>query len=86
LALYLAEHREVATQIAALPPMAAAREMGRIEAKLSAPTPAPVVSKAPAPPPKIEAVNPEVAQDPSTMSDKEFATWRRRQIAQRRNR
>lgn len=87
LAYHLANNRQVAAQIAALPPLIAARELGRIEAKLSAPPPPPpVVSKAPAPPPKIEAVNPEVAKDPSQMTDKEFATWRRRQIAQRRNR
>lgn len=85
LAYYLANNREVTAQIAVLPPMQAARELGKIEAKLTAtPPPAPVVSKAPAPPPKIEAVNPEVSKEPSNMTDKEFASWRRRQIAQRR--
>jgi hypothetical protein len=86
LAYHLANNVELARQIANLPPLAAAREMGRIEAKLSQPKAVPVVSKAPAPPPKIDAVEPEVSKDPSNMTDKEFATWRRRQIAQRRNR
>ena len=88
LAYYLANNRDVTAQIAALPPVMAARELGKIEAKLSQPPPVPVVSKAPAPPPKVDAVEPDVKKgiDDPNLSDKEFAAIRRRQIAQRRNR
>lgn len=44
----------------------------------------PPVSKAPPPPPKIDATEPSVSKDPKDMSDTEFAKWRKRQIAQRR--
>ena len=89
LAYYLADNREAAQAIAALPPHLAALEMGRIEGRLSAlkevkTRPVPVVSKAPPPPPRVEDVNVPVSKDPSQMSDAEFAKWRERQIAQRR--
>lgn len=42
------------------------------------------VSKAPPPPPKIDATEPAIEKSPSEMSDAEFAKWRKRQIAQRR--
>jgi len=53
LAYYLGKNPEVARQIAALPARAASRELGKIEAKLTAPKAAPAVTKAPPPPPKI---------------------------------
>jgi hypothetical protein len=89
IAYYLAENIPLAAEIARLPPMLAAREIGKIEAKLeqAKATPAPVVSKAPAPPPKVDAVEPDVKKgiDDPTISDAEFAAIRKRQIAQRRN-
>ena len=39
LAYYLGSHRDVSAKIAQMPPLAAARELGRIEANLSAPKP-----------------------------------------------
>jgi hypothetical protein len=58
MAYYLASNREVAEQIASLPPHLAALEMGRIEGRLSAlkevKTRPSVVSKAPPPPPKVD--------------------------------
>jgi hypothetical protein len=43
------------------------------------PPPVPIkASEAPPPPPKIEAVEPGISKSPNDMSDKEFATWRRR--------
>jgi hypothetical protein len=83
---YLGNNREEALKIAQLGEFAAARAIGRLEAKLETVKTAPPkpVSKAPPPPPQIEAVEPAVAKDPSAMSDAEFAKWRRRQIAQRR--
>jgi hypothetical protein len=64
LAYYLANNRDIAAQIANLPPMLAAREMGRIEARISAPAPKPPpVSKAPPPPPKVDVADSDA--DPS---------------------
>lgn len=84
LAYHLGKNPGVAKAIYSLPPTLAARELGRLEAKLAEPKPKPVVTKAPPPPPKIEATDPEVEKDPLRMSDAEFAKWRKRQIAQRR--
>jgi hypothetical protein len=84
---HLANNRDVAMQIAQMDDKSAARAIGRLEAKLEKPAPAvppKPVSKAPPPPPQIEAVEPAVVKDPSQMSDAEFSKWRRRQIAQRR--
>lgn len=85
-AYYLAENVEQAHMISRLSPLDQAREIGRIEAKLEAlkAAPPPVVSKAPPPPPKIEVAEPAVTKNHEEMSDKEFSTWRKRQIAQRR--
>ncbi len=85
---HLAKNPEVADRIARLPALAAARELGRVEARLLAErekASAPKVSKAPPPTPKIEGTgDPAVEKNPTTMSDSEYAKWRRRQIAQRR--
>lgn len=85
IALHLAKNLEVAAHLADLPPVQAAREIGRIEARLAkeAEKPKPLTT-APPPPPSIEAVEPAVEKDPLKMSDAEFAKWRKRQIAQRR--
>jgi hypothetical protein len=92
--LYLANHPDEATRIAEMDDKAAARAIGRIEAKLEVPpaSPAPVpapkpVSKAPPPPPKIEAATePSISKswnDP-TLTQEEFNKRRRQVIAQRR--
>jgi hypothetical protein len=69
-AYYLGKNPEAAAAIAQLPPSAAARELGKLEARLAferekARTPATparsAVSQAPPPPPKIEASEPDVA-------------------------
>ena len=90
-AFYLANNLDTARQLYELPPIQAAREIGKLEAKLSAKPVAatvtpivPKVSQAPPPPAKIEAEEPEVERDPEKMSDAQFAKWRRRQIAQRK--
>jgi len=88
IAYYLGKNPETAARLSALPPLDAAKELGRIDARLAfereqAKAQRPV-SRAPPPPPKIEATEPAVDKDPGTMSDAEFAKWRRRQIAQRR--
>lgn len=84
---HLANNRDEALRIAQMDEKSAARAIGRLEAQLekAAPVvPPKPVSKAPPPPPQIEAVEPAVVKDPKEMSDAEFAKWRRRQIAQRR--
>jgi hypothetical protein len=85
---YLGKNPEIADRLAGLSPLATAREIGRIEARLLAErdkAKAPQVSKAPPPTPKIEgAGDPAVQKEPSEMTDAEFRKWRQRQIAQRR--
>lgn len=88
IAYYLGKHPETAAQLSALSPLEAAKELGRIETRLAyerEQAKAKPVSKAPPPPPTIEATEPAVSKDPSEMTDAEFAKWRKRQIAQRRN-
>ena len=63
---HLANNRDEAERIYALPAMAAALALGRITAKLEVPASAPVqkpVSKAPPPPPKIEGTDATVRVD-----------------------
>lgn len=78
---YLGKNPHVAETLAQLPPLIAARELGRLEGKLAADrekAKAKTVSQAPAPPPKIEATAAAVEKDPSSMTDTEFAKWRRK--------
>jgi hypothetical protein len=87
-AYFLGKNPETAAKLSALPPLEAAKELGRIETRLAyerEQAKAKPVSKAPPPPPKIDATEPAVDKDPGQMSDAEFAKWRKRQIAQRRN-
>lgn len=86
-AYYLGKNPELAQQISQLPERAAAREIGKIEARLSlqreaarAPAPKPPVSQAPPPPPKIEASEPDVSKDPDQMSVNEWLKWRNKQL------
>lgn len=88
---YLAQNREIAARLAQLPAVAAAREIGRIEAKLEKPPvkPAPAVSKAPPPPPKIEAN--ESAPSPKTtdpsgdvLSDEEWVRAERKRLSRKK--
>lgn len=86
IAYYLGENVEKSVAISRLPPIEQAREVGRIEARLEAAKapPKPAVSQAPPPVNKVDQDNAVVEKDPSTMSDTEFAKWRKRQIAARR--
>lgn len=91
IAYYLGEHPAEAQALEGMSESAMARAIGRIESKLDAPPPAPVpapkpVSKAPPPPPKIEAVEPAISKawnDPA-LSQEEFNKRRKQVIAQRR--
>lgn len=92
-AIYLADNVEIAGQIATLPVEAAAHALGRIEGMLlaqkqakAAPAAKPVVSQAPPPPPKIEAVEPDVSKNPydDSMSINEWFAWRNKDEQRRR--
>lgn len=91
LAYHLGKNLEVAARIAQLPPLAAARELGRIEARLASEREKakdkPLVSKAPPPPPKIEGADNPVSvalNDPA--SDTAYSTeeWVKRREKQLR--
>jgi hypothetical protein len=79
LAYHLAKNRAEAQAIYGMSPVAAARELGRLEAKLSVPKPPPV-SKAPPPAPVVKATEPEINEDPDTMSIDKWMKWREKQI------
>lgn len=84
---YLGKNPDVTDRIAALSPLAAAREIGRIEAKLLTErekVKAPLVSKAPPPTPKLEAVEPAVDKDPDQMPIEEWRRMREKQLARRK--
>lgn len=82
LAYYLATHPDEAADIAEMSPVATVRALTRIEDKLLA---QPVARKSNVPPPvEPVGVKAKADKDPSSMTDKEFAEWRKRQIAQRR--
>lgn len=78
---HLGQNPKESARIARLPPIAAVRELGKLEAKLSE-TPTKRASKAPEP---IKPVGnrAEVEKDPSDMSPKEFAAWRKKIISAR---
>lgn len=89
---FLANNPGLADTISKLPPLAAAREMGRIEAKLIAAREkaAKTVSDAPPPPPKVEgsgdAGNGSVKADDTDsdkLSDEEWTRRRNKQVAKR---
>jgi hypothetical protein len=93
LAYYLGKNLPIAESIARLSPLAAARELGRIEAKLLAERAAakkPQVSKAPPPPPKIEGagdgstkVSPD-SPDSDKLSTSEWMKAREKQLNRKR--
>ena len=81
---YLAKNPDLSDEIAHLPPLTAARELGRIEAKLQSQAKSgEKVSKAPAPAPKISGLDPSVGKNPDEMSQKEWNAHRRKIIANR---
>lgn len=74
LAYHLGKNPALARQISRLPPLEAARELGRIEARLTLPKPN-LETKAPAP---IAPVRPggTATKDPAKMSASEWRAWR----------
>lgn len=84
-AYYLGENPERAQAIAQLPPLQQARELGRIEAALETQKSVPLpISKAPPPPPKIEASEPAIDDDPDKMPMDKWLKWRNKQVNRKR--
>ena len=76
LAYHLAKHPQLAAKLNGLTPRQAAKELGRLEATVSLPTPKTTAAKPPVRPLKGSAAQP---RDPSRMSMDEYAaSWRRR--------
>jgi hypothetical protein len=92
LAYHLGKNPEVAAKIAQLPPLAQAREMGRLEAKLADKPKPPTVSAAPPPAPRLESAgNPggyakPDAPESDKLSDAEWTRARNKQIAKQKGR
>lgn len=87
IAYHLAENAEKAQLIANLPPLAQAREIGRIEARIEAAkaNPPAAVSKAPPPPVKVDEAESGTTLDLMADADKiSDAEWARRRNAQER--
>lgn len=92
LAYHLGKNPDVADRIAQLPPKAAARELGKIEARLAferEKAKPEKVSKAPPPPPKVEGTESSTGNvkpddpDSDKLSDDEWARRRNKQVARR---
>jgi hypothetical protein len=94
LAYHLGKNPEIAEKLATLPPVAAAREIGKIEARLAyerekAKEAKPAISKAPPPPPKVDGAEAPTTvridgPEADTLSDEEWARRRNKQLARRR--
>lgn len=80
---YLGKNPDIADQISRLPLHVAAREIGKIEAKLSTPEPE-KATKAPPPPSQIKGLDPVIKKNPDDMTQAEFNAYRRKVIEQRR--
>lgn len=79
-AYWLGKHPQEARRIAGLSPIAAAREIGKIEAKLSAPPPPKKTTAAPPPPTTVRGAAAPVV-DPEKMSMDEWVKWRSQQLS-----
>lgn len=77
-AYYLGRHKDEALRIAQLDPIKAAREIGKLEVKLSLPQPK-TVTKAPNPASTVGSKDAPV-KDPSKMSTDEWIEWRNSQL------
>lgn len=82
IAYYLGNNPEEAERISKLSPAGQHRELGKLEAKLSAPPP-PKPTKAP-PPIEPTGSRAKAEKSPDEMNPQEFAEWRKRYINQRR--
>lgn len=80
-AYHLAQNPEIATRISRLEPMAAAREIGRLEASLSVkPEPTPKrITSAPAPTTSVGSGR-STSGEPGSMSQADYMEWRKTQL------
>lgn len=76
IAHHLAKNPSKAAELNRMPPLAAAREIGRLEARLSLPKPKTTTSAPPPITPPRGSAAP--AKDPSKMSNAEYRAWRRK--------
>lgn len=84
-AYYLATHREEARRIVEMQPLAAARELGRIEAKLDAAAIKPrTETKVPKPVTVLGGNAGRVQKDPDKMNGDEWLRWRNAQLKKKR--
>ena len=84
IAYHLGKHPEEASRISALSPIAAIREIGKLEAKFDKPPAQAVnnVTKAPPPPSTVDGTSGGVGKDPSKMTDAEwYSAWKAEQVA-----
>ena len=82
-AYFLGKNPAEAMRIAQMSPLAAVREIGKLEAKLTIAAPA-TSSAAPKPVTPVKGSGGD--KDPAVMTDAEFAAWRKKSIAARRGR
>lgn len=77
-AYYLATHRDEAEKLGQMSPRSAIRELGKLEARLSAPATVNRTTKAPAPMTPVSGASASTKFDPYTDDDMEkYAAWRR---------
>ncbi len=76
---YLASHREEAVRIQQMTPLLAARELGRLEAKIDAPKPR-TQTQAPKPVPKVGGNGAKASKDPDKMTVEEWKLYRNAQL------
>lgn len=76
LAYHLATNPAEASRIAALSPARQAAEMGKLEARLTAPPPSPR-NPPPAPPKTVNGITAGTIKDPNKMTMAEYAEWRK---------
>lgn len=84
-AFYLSSHREVAQRIQSMTPLAAARELGRIEATLDAPKPR-TRTQAPPPPVIVGGTSHKVIKDPDRMTTAEWMKYEEDRMERQRKR
>lgn len=76
---YLAKNPDISVELASMHPIKAAKEIGKIEAKLNMPPPKPRQTSAPEPITPIKTGG-SIERDPSNMSFKEYKAWREKKI------
>lgn len=82
-AYYLSANRDVAQRIKSMPPLQAAREIGRLEATLSLPQPR-KQTQAPPPPSTVSGSVKGATKSPENMTQAEYVKWRNNGGGERR--